>query len=510
MDDVERSDDKAGAGPLFSRSAPDNVEVVAGASARRDAGLWSVSAKDAPEGTVASGARSDRVPDTSALWDETDGDDLWDLIEDDNDPRLATFPPPPFGQPYKSPLADNRDAVPPSGSPAAGRWPEWSDSGHDTTSTSDDVDRPTSGETYTVDETYVAEPDVVDDTTFAGYEDDDVVYEGSIIDETPLGDDPVSYMDDNDTIGYPSGSYEDTHTYSNDPHEQNAAGSADFTTGADSHEAGSHEAGSYETGWSEEGSYETDSHEADAEDVHGDHGQYAYEEQQEAYRTAGASGDLHDTVGSLFRAEPVERNYDVIDSVDDVDADPYEDILGTSPFSSGMPADGSAIFGEPSPSDAPGGSGGPAFVAGRARNTFEPASGGFDPVGEAGTPGFIEAIEALDPEDRSRARTVLVVVGALLGQDEQVIGLVVGQMLGHPAVLALTRSRVLVVNDRPWQPVVDEYSLNDELEIRGRHDRNMAAIGLGDGEQLSMVDGVRDVGTAIDLVEQIRTLAGVS
>lgn len=475
MDDAERSDDKVGAGPLFSRSASDNVEVVGGTTVRGDVGLWSVSAKDPLDGTERPVSRSDHADDTSDLWDEGDGDGLWDLIEDDDDPRLTTFPPPPFGQPYRSPLATTEDAERTTHEPVSDRWPEWQAGHQDPEPVFAEVHPSEPAHEYTAQEYTAEHHEVVDDTVYGSddttYATDETVYatdetdgdvfDGSMIDDTIFVEDATAYADD---------------MTANDDEASHAGPRAD---------------------------------------THEDTGSYSDTGHHDTYHSTGPAEGLYDTVGSLFRSEPVERDEDVIDSPDDLDADPYEDLKGTSPFSSGRPSDGPEPFGDPLVSEPASGSNGPAFVAGSARSAFEPAAGGFepaaggfDPVGEAGTPGFLEAIDSLDAEDRARARTVLVVVGALLGDQEQVLGLVVGQMLGHPAVLALTVDRVLVVNDRPWQPVVDEYALDEELEIRGRHDRNMAAIGLGDGHQLSMVDGVRDVITAVSLVERIRSLTG--
>jgi hypothetical protein len=118
--------------------------------------------------------------------------------------------------------------------------------------------------------------------------------------------------------------------------------------------------------------------------------------------------------------------------------------------------------------------------------------------------GLDVAVARLAPHDRDVARVPLSVCGALLLPGEHVLGAVTGQMLGRPAAVVVTPGRVLIVNDRRWQPIVDVYPIDDRLVVRGRHDRSMAALSIGDDERLSMVDGIHDVELAIELAEAIR------
>lgn len=118
--------------------------------------------------------------------------------------------------------------------------------------------------------------------------------------------------------------------------------------------------------------------------------------------------------------------------------------------------------------------------------------------------GLDVAVSRLRPEDQERARVPLSVCGALLVPGEQVLGAVTGQMLGRPAAVVVTRTRVLIVNDRRWQPIVDIFPIDERLQVRGRHDRHVAALSFADDERLSMVDGITDVEIAIDLAEAVR------
>ncbi len=115
-----------------------------------------------------------------------------------------------------------------------------------------------------------------------------------------------------------------------------------------------------------------------------------------------------------------------------------------------------------------------------------------------------DAVDRLRPGAAEEAAIPISVVGALLQSDEVVLALVTGQMLGHPAVVVLTDERVLVVNGRRWQPIVDEYPLTSELVVRGRHDRDVASLTFTRGTQFSTVDWITDVALAVELAERIR------
>ena len=117
---------------------------------------------------------------------------------------------------------------------------------------------------------------------------------------------------------------------------------------------------------------------------------------------------------------------------------------------------------------------------------------------------FETAILRLHPQDRERAHVPLSVCGALLDEDEVVLGVVTGQMLGRPAAVVVTEERVLVVNDRRWQPVVDIFPIDGDLVVRGRHDRQVAALSFADPSRVSMVDGIGEVAIAVELAEHIR------
>jgi hypothetical protein len=243
--------------------------------------------------------------------------------------------------------------------------------------------------------------------------------------------------------------------------------------------------------------------------------------------------------GGVFSAEPVERDDDVLDEgeVDgELEDDWVEPPRAAPVFSSGpqpsMPRNGAGAvqpppgpppatpFAEPSPMRP-----GPFAAPGDPWTAWDPAPPPSapepppysapsaptvpppdDPASAvaADQHGLDVAVSRLRPEDRERARVPLSVCGALLQPDEHVVGAVTGQMLGRPAAVVVTQARVLVVNDRRWQPIVDVYPIDDALLVRGRHDRQVAALSFADDTRLSMVDGITEVELAVGLAEAIR------
>ncbi len=121
--------------------------------------------------------------------------------------------------------------------------------------------------------------------------------------------------------------------------------------------------------------------------------------------------------------------------------------------------------------------------------------------------GLSIAVESLGPIDRDRCDTPIAVCGALLGEQEVVLGLLAGHLLGHPAVVALTNTRVLVANARRWKPLVDQFLPGPDLMVHLRHDRDVASITFVQGDRLTGVDDITDVTAAVDLAERIRSAA---
>ncbi len=226
-----------------------------------------------------------------------------------------------------------------------------------------------------------------------------------------------------------------------------------------------------------------------------------------------------------FSAEPTLRRSDVIDepfaAADEVDPSMVN--------GNGGPLFGGRANGTARPHAAPSGPGvGPFAVADTAPEPTGAASGPPPPpqfAGSAAGPGQVSAgawgahaptppvpdahglaaaVGRLHPDAVEAASVPISVCGALLERDEVVLAAVTGQMLGHAAVVVLTTQRVLVVNGRRWQPIVDQFSLSPELVVRGRHDRDIASLTFSQGDQLSTVDAITEVALAVEVAERIR------
>jgi hypothetical protein len=196
-----------------------------------------------------------------------------------------------------------------------------------------------------------------------------------------------------------------------------------------------------------------------------------------ARRVRRAAAHLRD--GSLFTAEPVVRTDDVVDE------EIEEDLLVAHGAGEG------AVAGNGSGADDP-------WDPFDTRSVLE-----FDP-GVEDPHGLREAVAGLDPAAVEWAAVPIAVCGALLRPDEQVLAAVTGQMLGRPAVIVVTGSRVLVANNQRWQPIVDEFPIDSSLVVRGRHDRAVAALSFAGPSRLTMVEGITDVRAAVELAEHIR------
>lgn len=244
---------------------------------------------------------------------------------------------------------------------------------------------------------------------------------------------------------------------------------------------------------------------------------------------------------SGFSAEPTRRRPDVVDEpfgYDDFAASPpragatspfarrsgqpprsepdVEPSTFTTPASGGFTAPGSGPFANPGSGPFAGSNASapvsppPTFVGAQAAPAWnEPRSmaPSSEPRSVAPVPdahGLAAAVALLRPDAAEAAAVPISVCGALLVRDEVVLGAVTGQMLGHPAVVVLTNQRVIIVNGRRWQPIVDVFGLTPDLVVRGRHDRDVASLTFAQGELLSTIDGISEVALAVELAERIR------
>lgn len=189
-------------------------------------------------------------------------------------------------------------------------------------------------------------------------------------------------------------------------------------------------------------------------------------------------------VADPFSPEPVVRPADVIDEPSEDVAEPVVErptVFARTGFTTGAATMPSPVAGE-------------AQVFG----------GRTPPPPLADANGLSAAIARLRSEAQEEAAIPFAVCGALLAPGEIVLVAVNGQMLGHPAIVVLTNQRVLVINARRWQPIVDVFVVGPELVVRGRHDRDVASLTFSEGTRLSTVDGISEVGLAIELADRLR------
>ena len=228
------------------------------------------------------------------------------------------------------------------------------------------------------------------------------------------------------------------------------------------------------------------------------------------------SRQANDSLGSVFSSDPVDHFDDAIDEAEVIDNGTWSPpvvpeqsnpLFSSGPERSSQPppaAPGSSTEGsqndlwEPRQSDRPDWE---TFAAPNQSSAAQPhAARG----ASGGVTDFESAVLRLRPEDAEAAHVALSVCGALLPAGEGVIALLTGQMLGRPAAVLVTEYRVVIANDRRWTPVVDVFAINADLTVRGRQDRDIAALSFSDRNRVSMVDGITEVAMAVELANLIR------
>ena len=119
--------------------------------------------------------------------------------------------------------------------------------------------------------------------------------------------------------------------------------------------------------------------------------------------------------------------------------------------------------------------------------------------------GLSAAVARLSPEAQQSGAVAFSVAGALVAREEAVLTALSGWSLGLPTVVVLTTSRLLVVSDRRFNPVVEVFALRPSLSIYGQHLDGSASITFQDTDRVLTVDQVPDVPVAIELANSART-----
>lgn len=233
------------------------------------------------------------------------------------------------------------------------------------------------------------------------------------------------------------------------------------------------------------------------------------------------SRQAQDSLGSVFSADPVDHFDDAIDEAEVIDNGAWlppvvpeqsNPLFSSGPERTSQPpyatpiasAEGSQDdLWEPRQSDRPDWE---TFAAPSQASAAQPTAAQPQSARRAsgGVTDFESAVLRLRPEDAEAAHVALSVCGALLPAGEGVVALLTGQMLGRPAAVLVTEYRVVIANDRRWTPVIDVFAINADLTVRGRQDRDIAALSFSDRNRVSMVDGITEVAMAIELANLIR------
>ncbi len=131
------------------------------------------------------------------------------------------------------------------------------------------------------------------------------------------------------------------------------------------------------------------------------------------------------------------------------------------------------------------------------------------PTAEAG-PGFTDpaglgpAVSRLGNSSRKAGRAALSVVATELQPGEQIQVVAVGRYLGANGVLALTDRRLLVVNDREWQPDITTVDLTAGLTVTGWQDDRRASLLFERDEHQLVIDQIADRDLAQEIAAGVR------
>jgi hypothetical protein len=110
----------------------------------------------------------------------------------------------------------------------------------------------------------------------------------------------------------------------------------------------------------------------------------------------------------------------------------------------------------------------------------------------------------LSPASQQVGHVAFCVAGGLIGGEEMVLSAIQGWSLGMPTVAVLTNSRVLIVSERRWKPVIEAFHLRPGLTIFGRHVDNQASVTFQEADRVVTLDQVGDVATAVELATNAR------
>jgi hypothetical protein len=121
--------------------------------------------------------------------------------------------------------------------------------------------------------------------------------------------------------------------------------------------------------------------------------------------------------------------------------------------------------------------------------------------------GLGAALARLGSGGRKGAKAAANAAAVLLREGEIVECAVQGQLYGSNAVVLLTNSRVLIVNDREFRPDVVEVIVDSAVSVQGWADERAAAVLIQRNELSAQVERIGDKPLAQELAQRIRTRA---
>ena len=130
------------------------------------------------------------------------------------------------------------------------------------------------------------------------------------------------------------------------------------------------------------------------------------------------------------------------------------------------------------------------------------------PLGPPDPNGYGAAIMRLAGASRKNAKVAIGIANVLLDEGEIVAVAVAGKVLGHAAVAAYTNKRLLIVNDREWQPLVEEMEIKPDLQVQGWQDDRHASLTFQAGDRTIAVEQIRDRQLAQELAQRLRADTG--
>jgi hypothetical protein len=121
--------------------------------------------------------------------------------------------------------------------------------------------------------------------------------------------------------------------------------------------------------------------------------------------------------------------------------------------------------------------------------------------------GLGAALARLGSGGRKGAKASAHAAAILLQEGEIVECAVQGQLYGSNAVVLLTNSRLLLVNDREFRPDVVEFVVDAAVSVQGWQDDRAAALLIQRNELSAQVERIGDKPLAQEIAQRIRARA---